>query len=870
MSPQHSIAHYRIVSKIGEGGMGAVYRATDTKLQRDVAVKVLPEAFAKDADRMARFTREAQVLASLNHPNIAAVYGIEEGALVMELVEGEDLAGPLPVDVALRYARQISAGLEAAHEKGIIHRDLKPANIRITADGNVKILDFGLAKAAVTASPTSNASPTVSPTLPMSMTQSGMILGTAAYMSPEQARGKPVDRRADIWAFGVVLYEMLTGKRLFEGETVSDTFANLFSQTIDFDAVPAQIRPLLRRCLERDPKARLRDIGDSAFLLDVSPAPVTEAPAVAARTRRLPWLIAGVLAVLAAIFAGLWWHGKNVPLPLPHRFAVDAGGVKISPDGLWLLAANGDPGSLRVLAHDSVEWRTLPGSESPSSLFWSPDSSAVGFVAGGRLRTVGVDGSGLRDLAPAPEVHGGAWYGGVSDGVILFSSEGRLHRFDLASRKLSDVAVPLTSDEQAVLPEFLPEGERFLFERGTAKGLSGASTETAVYVASLADPGAAKVLIQAARQPLFARHTHSGEWYLFYADGTAQLDGFSVYAGPVNPRTGQFSAKPVRVLSNPAQSASTGALIFEVGGQGMIAWRKANSSLPIWHLRWFDHNGNVLSAVGQAGTYQSMALSPDERQVATHQGYPSTDIWVYNLSTGSGARFATGSGSTSYPFWSPDGAFLYYTQQKETAFSIFRRSADGGVPEEVAQTPVRLVVCAITADKQNLIMVGPNGGGVYRLNLSAFPRTLETLIQGEKVRTAMSVVLTRDQRWLLVETRGGALVYSYPRPEKDPVSIVSAPTRAFLSADGKALYGMATPNGGRLLVFPLMEAAGGRGLRLGPVSQLFPIATNSRVSSTVAAVTRDGSRFLAISGDASEELKAQVLTDWSTLLTHAQ
>ncbi|HUA59306.1 MAG TPA: serine/threonine-protein kinase, partial [Verrucomicrobiae bacterium] len=270
--PSSSIGHYRIVSKLGEGGMGAVYRATDTKLGRDVAIKVLPPAFAEDSARMQRFEREAQMLASLNHPNIAAIYGIEQGVIVMELVDGEDLHGPVPLDTALDYARQIAAGLEAAHEKGIVHRDLKPANVKVTPEGVVKLLDFGLAKASEPATASTTTSPTMSPTLSMAMTQAGVILGTAAYMSPEQARGHPVDKRADIWAFGVVIYEMLTGTTLFQGDTVSDTLAAVLRADLDLDQLPSEtppaLRRLLRRCLERDRKRRLPDIAMVRLELD--------------------------------------------------------------------------------------------------------------------------------------------------------------------------------------------------------------------------------------------------------------------------------------------------------------------------------------------------------------------------------------------------------------------------------------------------------------------------------------------------------------------------------------------------------------------------------------------------------------------------
>src|SRR5262245_47474755 len=315
MGPQTSIAHYRMTAKLGEGGMGEVWRATDTKLNRDVAIKVLPEVFAQDADRMARFEREAQVLASLNHPNIAAIYGVEERALIMELVEGETLHGPLPVETALDYARQIADALEYAHERGIVHRDLKPANIKVTPEGRVKVLDFGLAKAM--SSETAISDPASSPTLTMRATMVGVILGTAGYMSPEQARGKPVDQRADIWAFGVVLYEMLTGAQLFKGETISDTLVAVLKEQPDLTRVPANVRRLLHACLQKDPKQRLHAIEDWRLPLDEAPERAREA------NRRWAWpAIAVAFAIIAAVAFWAPWR-PQLAEPATIRFALD-------------------------------------------------------------------------------------------------------------------------------------------------------------------------------------------------------------------------------------------------------------------------------------------------------------------------------------------------------------------------------------------------------------------------------------------------------------------------------------------------------------------------------------------------------------------
>src|SRR4051812_8360842 len=333
MSPQSSIAHYRITSKLGEGGMGAVYRATDTKLNRDVAIKILPDSFADDPDRLARFTREAQVLASLNHPNIAAIYGVEERAIVLELVEGQTLAGPLSEEEALPLVHQLIDALEYAHEKGIVHRDLKPANLKVTPEGKLKVLDFGLAKAlASEGGAGATASPMSSPTITMRATMAGVIMGTAAYMSPEQAKGKPVDRRGDIWAFGVVVAEMLTGSMMYTGETVSETLASVIKDQPALDRLPADtpphIRRLLRRCLEKDPQRRLQAIGEARIALDEAPEEIAAAPVVVSAPPPAPtrWKFATAICAIAAAgaLALAWRATRPVERPM-QRFSVDLG-----------------------------------------------------------------------------------------------------------------------------------------------------------------------------------------------------------------------------------------------------------------------------------------------------------------------------------------------------------------------------------------------------------------------------------------------------------------------------------------------------------------------------------------------------------------
>jgi hypothetical protein len=444
---------YEVVAPIGAGGMGEVYRAKDTKLDRDVAIKVLPAALARDPERLARFEREAKVLASLNHPNIAQIFGIEESgtgrALVMELVPGQTLKGPLPLAEALRIATQIADALDAAHEKGIVHRDLKPANVMVTPTGVVKVLDFGLAK--LTEPVGSSGDPNNSPTLTMGATQAGVVMGTAGYMAPEQARGQQdVDRRADIWAFGVVLYEMLTGKHLFHGQTISDILAAVLKVEPDLSAAPAQVRPLLERCLQKDPRKRLQAIGDWTLLLETAPLPSRLGNGVASK---VAWIAAGVLAVVAVGVSFI--HFRETPLvaeavrfdiPLPEKTSFTAGGeLAVSPDGRKLVfGANDSSGTahLWLRSLDSLQARPLPDADPAVSvtLFWSPDSRFVAYGAAGKLKKIDVTGGPpqtICDVAGIPL--GGSW---SADGTILFATGQGVMRVSAAGGTPSAVTAP--------------------------------------------------------------------------------------------------------------------------------------------------------------------------------------------------------------------------------------------------------------------------------------------------------------------------------------------------------------------------------------------------------------------------------------------
>ena len=502
---------YEIVSPLGAGGMGEVYRAHDTKLGRDVALKIVPELFAADRDRLARFTREAQTLAALNHPNIAHIHGLEESggvrALIMELVEGEDLAqrlvrGPIPLDEALPIARQIAEALEAAHEQGIIHRDLKPANIKIRDDGTVKVLDFGLAKALagdVGGSTSGAAPPANSPTLTSpAMTGVGVILGTAAYMSPEQAKGKPADKRSDIWAFGCVLYEMLTGTRAFEGEDVSATMANVLTREPDWDRVPGNTPPavhlLLRRCLRKDKRQRMQDAGSVRIEIeDALSAPVGSASAASqggrgGRAARLRVALVVSVAVLAsALIAGLaGWHLKPSPLPRPsaltrvaltvpadEQLAVTYPSIAVSPDGAHLVYVASHRGvrQLHLRPLDSLESTALVGTEGADAPFFSPDSQWVGFFAGGKLKKIPVTGGASLIVCDARESFGGSW---SPKDVIYFSSGSSSGLWQVSANGGTPQPFTTIDPQKGEIghrwPQVLPGGDAVLFTSRTGPG----------------------------------------------------------------------------------------------------------------------------------------------------------------------------------------------------------------------------------------------------------------------------------------------------------------------------------------------------------------------------------------------------------------
>jgi serine/threonine-protein kinase len=672
MSPQRTIAHYRIIAKLGEGGMGEVWRATDTRLNRDVAIKILPEVFSQDPDRMARFTREAQVLAQLNHPNIAAIYGVEERALIMELVEGETLPTGLPPETALNYARQIAEALEYAHERGIIHRDLKPANIKVTGDGRIKVLDFGLAKAVSNGAATVG-DPMSSPTVTMGATIAGVKLGTPAYMAPEQARGQNVDRRADIWAFGVVLYEMLTGRRLFAGETVSDTLAGVLKTEPDLTPIPDEMRPIIERCLRKDPHRRWLAIGDVRMLLDDGAAWRPAAPATARPRTIVPWMVAaGALAIAIALASSLWQTTRPSDKPLT-RIDLDLGPdavagpnltVAISPDGRRLVYPVRGPDGKQQLATrllDQARATLLPGTEGGRDPFLSPDSQSIGFFSGLQLKRISVLGGAPLILTTTANFSTGASWGEDGSIIMAMGVTRPLSRVPVSGGVASPLAKLGPGEITNRWPQSLPGGKVVVF---TASSTPNVRVGARIEALSL-KTGELKNLV---RDGYYGRYLPSGH-LVFVRDGV-------LFGVPFDPDRLEVRGAPTPLLDDVAANLSTGGGQFDFSANGTFVYAAGKSAAQASQMMWLDSSGRTQPLLGAPGSIPR--ISPDGHKVAFVGD--GQDIYIHDLDRDTTTRL-TNSGQASTPVWAPDRRHIVF-QSLADGFSLYWIRSDGaGDPE---------------------------------------------------------------------------------------------------------------------------------------------------------------------------------------------
>jgi WD40 repeat protein len=696
------LGSYEILVPLGAGGMGEVYRATDTKLGRDVAIKVLPEAVARDHERLARFEREAQVLASLNHPNIATIHGVEDSggapALVMELVEGPTLEdriaqGPIPVEEALPIAREIAEGLDYAHERGIIHRDLKPANVKLTGDAKVKILDFGLAKALDPVAGASSPDVTRSPTITAAATQAGVILGTAAYMSPEQARGRPADKRSDIWAFGCVLWEMLTGKRLFHGETVSDTLAAVLRADIDSKTLPAgtppAIRRLLERCLERDPKRRLRDIGEARIALE-QPASLigigVETGAATASRRGGRGRIAASALAGAALGAGLvagvaaMRHRRSptdsavrlsVTLPRGQAMVVwDLPNFALSREGAEIAyVAKKETGTtaLYVRSLNSFDARELSDTGGAAAPFFSPDGQWLGYIVGGRLQKMALSGGPPQPVCDMPISsigNGNATW--ADDGSILVpSTSGGLMRAAPSGGKCVEIVKPDPTRGELLEVESLPGGKAILFA-----SLGGFQASQANIAALDLETGKSRVIVSQGTNP---RYVEPG--YLVFGRSGAIL------AAPFDPHDLKLLGQPVPVVENVMPDSAYLIEQFAVSRSGVLAYVAGARPLAQRRIVMADRKGVMSTITADVNSYEDVALSPDGREIAMTVEGPRWNIWLYHLDRGTLTRL-TFDNDNRDPLWTPDGKRVVYTSLRNGLYGLYWRPADGSGSEE--------------------------------------------------------------------------------------------------------------------------------------------------------------------------------------------
>jgi serine/threonine-protein kinase len=859
------LGSYEILSALGAGGMGEVYRARDTRLDRDVAIKILPEAFAADAERVARFEREARVLASLNHPHIGAIYGLEDAngvkALVMELVEGEDLAqrltrGVIPLDEALPIARQIAEALEVAHEQGIIHRDLKPANIKLRPDGTVKVLDFGLAKALEPAS--TSADVALSPTITSpAMTRMGVILGTAAYMSPEQAKGRAADKRSDVWAFGCVLFEMLTAKRAFEGDDVSDTLASVLKADVEWNVlprdIPLSIRALLKGCLTKDPRHRVADASAAVFVIDhqasLVPAADTSIPA-ASLVQRVPlWrkaiAAAAVIVVAVAAAYGAWTLRPEAPravtrftIALASDQTITRGGrhvVAISPDGTRLVYVANQQLYLRAM--DQLEATPIRGTnEDPAEPVFSPDGQWIAYWANNQWRKIPTTGGARVTITTAVIPLGATWdgdkilYGAGREGILEVPASGGTPQQLV---KANEEALEVLSH-----PQRLPGGESLLFTIGPP---GGATSD--LMVQSL-KTGERKKLVEGAINGRYLRTGH-----LIYAlDGTLVASAFDptrleLVGGPVSVLEGFVQAGFV----NQVAVADAGSLVYQLGIGGF----------PTKTLVWRDRQGRETAIKGApVKPYIAPRLSPDGERIAVEVRDDDADIWIYHFTSETLTPLTFGDMVERFPLWTPDGKRIIFDSAADHANRyVLGTAADGtGKPERLSAEWTRsLSPDAISPDGKLVVCIENNPGRGTGSDLTIVP--LEAGGQPRPLLHARGnqgeAEISPDGRWIAYQSdeSGTRHVYVHPFPNVEQgqwqVS-TDGGSRPLWARNGRELFYVSPDN--RMMSVPV-EA--GTSFTHGKVQALFDVSDNLSRGATVMNfdISPDGKRFLMLKNE---------------------
>jgi Tol biopolymer transport system component/tRNA A-37 threonylcarbamoyl transferase component Bud32 len=880
LPPGTKLGPYEVVAALGAGGMGAVYRARDAKLKRDVAIKVLPDELSNNGAALTRFQREAETLASLSHPNIGAIYDLldVDGSrlLILELIEGEGLderllRGPIPLEDALPIARQIAEGLEAAHEKGVTHRDLKPANIRITPSGVVKVLDFGLAKSQAAQSDVGlSTTPTFAAT-----TMPGMILGTPAYMPPEQAKGRETDRTADIWAFGCVFYEMLVGRPAFEGDTVSEILAEVLKSEPQWHRLPPNtprsIRQLLKRCLRKDSKMRLRDIGDARLEIadvqnspELETAPAVAAPAASRLKERLAWALA-VVALLSALIASRF---ATAPATANEMRVDIATGptynpfmIAISPDGQKIVYVADFQGHSQLWLRrlDASEAKPLPGTDSALGPFWSPDSHNLGFFADAKLKKIDIERGGIQVLANAVNPRGGTWN---KNDVILFApvSPGVIYRIPAAGGKIEAVTQIDASQAQYLLhvyPEFLPDGDHFLYYVGGSPATQG------VYVSSLSAPNPTR-LVEADSSAVYgAGHL------LFLQKGVLLALAFDPkqlkVSGAAIPVVDHMSSSQYRA---PIAASASGAVVYRTDARATAA------GVPV-HGAWFDRTGKEVSNIGGA-IAGHWSLSADDKSFVTERTTNGNiDIWRIDTSRGLLSQVTMDPAADTFPTWSPDGEHVIFTSnRKGVTYDLYVGSVNKPGGEELLLSSLENKIATDWSTNKKFVMyrnLSPDTG----YDLWALPLKDDGTKNGEPILVARTPGDERDGQfspdgnWVAYQSNesGSFEIYVQPFPGPGPKFQVSRAGGAQVrwNPNGKELFYIAPD--ARLMSVSMRLDATGKSFEAGNPMPLF--MTDLRGSEVQTpnrqqyAISTDGLRILTRSGAPSPNtVPLTLLLNW--------